>query len=261
MFLGEDGDGVGSNLVGDVTVGGDAVGSDHDGTNLALLHHGPGHVVRNHRGRDAVFHQFPRSEPRALQEGARFVRVNVNLLALLDRRPDHAQRGAISRGGERARIAVGKHSALGRHESGAMASHGLVGGNILGVHVLRFFDQRLLDLWDRANADALKLLLHAADRPEKIYSRGPRLADYIASLIEVTLEIASGFGLRIFHSQRNAHCRGHADGGRSTHDHGANDVGDLLMRRAGNVGLFRRQLRLINEAYAPVSPFEGLNHK
>ena len=62
MFFGQDGDRVGADFVGHVSVGGDAVGSDDDGSDFALAHHGTGHAVGNHCGRDSVFHQFPRGE-------------------------------------------------------------------------------------------------------------------------------------------------------------------------------------------------------
>ena len=145
----------------------------------------PGHVVGDDRRRDAVFHQLPGRKPRALQERPGFVGVDVNLLALLDRRADHAQRRAVPGRSQRAGIAVRKHSAFARHQRCAVASHGLVGGDIFGVHALRFFDEVLLDLRDGTNAHALELLLHAADGPEQIDRRRPSLADYVAGLVEV----------------------------------------------------------------------------
>ena len=70
----------------------------------------------------------------------------MNFLALFNGRADHAERGSVSGSGERAGIAVGEHSAGAGHERSAVAAHRLVGGNIFGVHALRFFDQILFDL-------------------------------------------------------------------------------------------------------------------
>ena len=157
VLFGEDGYGVGADFVGHVSVGGDAVGAYYDGSDFALLHHGSGHVVGDDGGGDAVFHQFPGGEARALQKGARLVGVDVNLLACFDGRADHAERGAVAGGGERSGIAVGEHAAAGRHERCAVASHGLIGGDVFGVHALGFFDELLLDLRDGANAEAFRI--------------------------------------------------------------------------------------------------------
>ena len=74
-------------------------------------------------------------------------------------------------------------------------------------------------------------------------------------LVEVTFQVTGGFSFGILHAQRDAHGRGHADGGRAAHHHGANDVGNLLVRLADDVGFLRGQLRLVDEADALVGPF------
>jgi hypothetical protein len=196
-----------------------------------------------------------------LQKRSSLVGVDVNFLALLDRGADHSQRRAISRGSESTGVAVGKDSAFGGHKRGAMASHGLIGGNVFGVHALRLFDEALLDVRNGTNAHALELLLHAPDGPEKIDRGRTRFADDLADLVEVALQIANRFGFRIVHAERDAHGRGDADRRRPAYHHIADDVGHLLMRLAGDVGFFGGQLRLIEEAYAVVGPFESLDHK
>ena len=199
-------------------------------------------------------------ETRALQKRSSLVGVDVNLLALLDGGADHTQRGAVSGSGQRPGVAVGEDSAFGGHERGAVASHGLVGGDVFGVHALRFLDKPLLDVRNGTDADALELLLHAADGPEKIDRRRPGFADEVADLIEVALKVAGRFGFGIVHAEGNAHGGSHADGGRAAHHHIADHIGYLLMRLAGDVGFFGGQLRLIEEANALVGPFEGLDH-
>src|SRR6266851_2477852 len=103
-----------------VEIGGDAVGSDDDGSDLALPHHRAGHVVGDHGGRNAIFHQLPRSKPRTLQEWTSFVGEDVNLLALLNRGTNHAERGAIARRSQRSGVAVSEHSPFAGHERGAV---------------------------------------------------------------------------------------------------------------------------------------------
>ena len=94
----------------------------------------------NNGGGNAVLHQLPRSQAGALQERPRLVGIDVNLLALLNGRANYAQRSAVSGCGQGARVAVGEDSALARHERGSVASHGLVGGDVFGVHALGLFD-------------------------------------------------------------------------------------------------------------------------
>ena len=62
MFFCEDGNCIRADLVGDVAVGRDAVGTDNNRPDLAFAHHGAGHVVGDHSGQDAVFHQLPGGE-------------------------------------------------------------------------------------------------------------------------------------------------------------------------------------------------------
>ena len=104
------------------------------------------------------------------------------------------------------------------------------------------------------------LFLHASDRPEKIDRRRPVLPMRSQIWSKSRFEITVGFGLGIVHAQRDAHGCGHADRRCPAHHHVADDVGDLLMRLAGHVDFFGGQLRLVDEAYAVVGPFESLNH-
>src|SRR5215470_2694618 len=104
-----------------------------------------------------------------------------------------------------------------------MASHGLVRSNVLGVDALRFFDQRLLDLRNRTDAQRFKLFLHAADRPEEIDRGRTRLANGFTDLVEVVLEVSAIFRLGVFYAERNAHSGCDANGGSATDHHIADD--------------------------------------
>src|SRR6185312_2834445 len=69
-----------TDFVGDIAISGNAVGADDYGANLALLHHGSGHVVGDYRCGNTILGQLPGGEARTLQEGTCFVGENVNLL-------------------------------------------------------------------------------------------------------------------------------------------------------------------------------------
>src|SRR5215467_5794280 len=155
---------------------------------------------------------------------------------------------------------MSENCAFARHERRAVASHGLIGGDVFGMHALRFFDEISLDLRNWTYADTLKLFLHPLNRPEEIHCCGARLTDQIADRVEVALEIAGRFGFGVIDAKRDAHTRRYANRGRSTHHHIADHVGYLLIRLAGHINFFSRQLRLVDEANAFVSPFESLNH-
>src|SRR5207244_2092716 len=90
VFLGKNGDGVSTDLIGDVAIGGDAVRADDHRADLAEAHHRASHVVGNNGGRDAVMLEFPGGEARALQEGTGLVRVNIELAASSDGGADDA---------------------------------------------------------------------------------------------------------------------------------------------------------------------------
>ena len=115
VLLGQNSDRIGADLVGHVAVGGDAVCAHDHGLDAALTHEAGGHVVAEDGGGNAVGHQLPGGEARALQEGTGFVGEDVNLLAALDGSADHAQGCPVAAGGEGSGVAVGEHAAFVGH--------------------------------------------------------------------------------------------------------------------------------------------------
>ena len=73
-----------------------------------------------------------------MQKRPRLVRVDVDALALLDRRADDAQRGPIAAGGESAGVAVGQYAAFVGQQGAAKRAHRLAGGDVFVVHGVRF---------------------------------------------------------------------------------------------------------------------------
>ena len=83
VLFGQHSNGVGANFVGDITVSSNAISAQTIKLDLAFASLSRRHVVRDDRGRDAVFHQFPCGQTRTLQEWSCLVGVDVNLLVSL----------------------------------------------------------------------------------------------------------------------------------------------------------------------------------
>ena len=79
-----------ADLVGDIAIGGNAIGADDDAVDFAAAHQMARHVVGDQRHRDTVLHQFPGGEPRALQEWPCLVGEHADFLARL-RRPSESR--------------------------------------------------------------------------------------------------------------------------------------------------------------------------
>ena len=104
----KDGDARGANFVGDVAVGGNAVAADEDGVDPAVLHDGGCHVVADECDVHAGGAEFVCGEARTLEEGARFVGVDFEVVAFLVAEVHDGGCRAVFGGGELSRVAVGE---------------------------------------------------------------------------------------------------------------------------------------------------------
>ncbi len=128
----EHGDHIGADLVGDIAVGGYPVGADDDRIDLAAGHQVTGHAVGDQCHRDAILREFPRGQPRALQERARFARDDGHALARRHRGADHAERGSVPGGRERPGVAMGQHPRPVVDQRRPVRAHRPVRRNVLG---------------------------------------------------------------------------------------------------------------------------------
>jgi hypothetical protein len=263
VFPGEDGDVIGADLVGDVSVGGDAVGADDDGLDLALAHEAGGHVVAEHGGGDAVVHQLPRSETRALEEGAGFVGVDVDIVAALDGGADDAEGAAVAAGGECSGIAVSEHGAGFGHEARAVRAHGAAGGDVFVIHAAGFGDEAGADAVETFafRLERVVVAAHAVNSPEEIDGGGAGRGEGLGDDLEVGVESGNRGGGALLDADGDAHGSADADGGRSANDHGGDDVGDIVIGGCEDVDFFQRQAGLVEKADAFGGPFEGGNHR
>ena len=262
VFAGEHGDAVGSDLVGDVAVGGDAIGADNDGMYFALAHEAGGHVVAEDGGGDPIGHQFPGGEARALKERACFVGEDMNPFAALDGGANDSKCGPVAAGGERSGVAMGEHSSLLGHQVCAKGAHGATGGDVFVVHGASFGFESGADGGHRCVLllQLSKDAFHAVDGPEEIDGCGACAGQQIAACAEGNGELGRSGSGGGFGGERQAHGCADADGWCTAHDHGGDDVGDILVGGGEDVGFFKWQSGLIEEPDAVLGPFKGGNH-
>ena len=116
VVFGEDGDAGGADLVGDVAVGGDTVAANEYGVDPAVFHDGGCHVVAYQGDVHAGGTEFVGGETCALQEGARFVGVDFEVVAFFVSEVHDGGCGAVFGGGELSGVAVGEESIAGLYE-------------------------------------------------------------------------------------------------------------------------------------------------
>ncbi len=108
MLLCQNGNGIGSDFIGKIAVGGDAVGAQNDAINPPLLHQETGGVIANKSDLNSFLHQFPTSQSRPLQERTGFIGEDLNSLSGVAGGIYDGQRCAASSGSEGAGVAVGQ---------------------------------------------------------------------------------------------------------------------------------------------------------
>ena len=108
VVFGEDGDAGGADFVGDIAVGGDAVAADEYGVDPAVFHDGGCHVVTDECDIHAGSTEFVCGEACALEEGARFVGVDFEVVAFLMAEVHDCGCRTVFGGGELSRVAVGE---------------------------------------------------------------------------------------------------------------------------------------------------------
>ncbi len=226
-------DGVRADLVRDVAVRGDAIGADHDEIHVAAAHQRTGHAVGDDGRRHAVAHQLPRGEPRALQERPRLVGKHLGHLALLGGRANHAERGAVSSGRERARVAVGQNPRVRGHDSGAELPHRPAARDVLVVNGLRLaFEARLqlVDRFARSRTLSPNARFIRSIAQNRLTAVGRVAAISSHSLLNSTANCLVPWRLAAAHAERDPHRGGHADRRRAANDHRLDRAGDFAVR-------------------------------
>ena len=207
MLARENGNAVGANLVGSISVGGYAVSTDDYGLNPALAHEVGGHVVAENGRRNVVLHQLPGCKAGTLQIGTRLIGEDVDLMATLHRGTDHAQRRAIAARGESTGIAMGEDSALLREQVSSERAQLLTGGDVFVIHLPRECDHLLLNLRDRSisRGELVVEVTDFANAPEKVDGGGAGARQGVADDGDFCCEIRQIGSVRAVNADRYAH--------------------------------------------------------
>ena len=116
---GQHGQGIGAHLVRHVAVRGDPVGAHHDAVDEAARHQRARRRVGHHAVRDAGLAQLPGGQAGALEQRTRLVHPDLGEPAALPGRAQHAARGPVAAGGERAGVAVRERARAALEQLGA----------------------------------------------------------------------------------------------------------------------------------------------
>ena len=140
-----------------------------------------------------------------------------------------------------------------------MAAHGPVACDVFVQNLQCFADEAFPDFVQRNALLAQPAVQrpHAVDRPEEIHGCRPCCRQRLADLVQLGIDVfVSGFQ----HADRNAHRRRAADRRCAANDHVLDRYRYFSVVPASHVGLFRRQLCLVDHHDAGRRPFDSLHH-
>src|SRR5882724_11245629 len=253
---------IGSDLIGDVSICGDAIRPNDHAIDFARLQEVPGHAIGDQRNRNVLLRKLPGRQPRALKERPGLIGVDSYLFAGFDRRVNNSKRRSKPCSSKGAGVAMSQNSRVVGNELGAEASHSVVALDILAMNIERLADELLSYLVDRSSLTTavLESPSHPFDRPEQIHRRRPGYQQPLANAMKVSVEFVQRRGIRVLHSKGNAHRGGHTDGGRASDDHVFDCPCYFVVSLEDRIQLVGWKPPLINHYDAFVGPLDGSNH-
>ena len=258
VFFGEDGQGVGANLVGSVAVGGNAVGAGDDAGNLALPHQDAGGGIGHQRGRNAQLLELPGGEAGALQPGAGFGVIDGEPAAGFPAGADDAQSGAVSGCGQRAGVAVGEDApAVGGQQGAPVFADAAVDSLVLLLNPAGFGFQAGVDA--AGVGFGLGHAEHPAHGPAQVDGGRAGGGDVGAGLPQSADEVVALPGLQLGGGQYHRVGGGNADGRGAADAHlGNGGGGGAVVGNADDAALVGQQ-RLVEQLQAAAGPVDGAN--
>ena len=186
VVFGEDGDAGGADLVGNVAVCGDAVTADEYGVDPAVFHDGGRHVVAYQGDVHAGGAEFVGCETCALQEGARFVGVDFEVVAFFVSEVHDGGCGAVFGGGKLSGVAVGEESVSGFYEGECVLAYFFADVDVLLLDAEGFVTQECADLGDGFALCSLNDFFHAVQRPREVDGGGAGGVEVVGGCVEAT---------------------------------------------------------------------------
>ncbi len=244
---------VGADLVGDVAVGGGAVGAHDDAVDETRLHHVTDHVVGDQGRGDVLFLELPRRQARALEIRPRFAAVDADALVGFDGGAHDAERGAVSGRREGAGIAVREDRRAVLDERRAVRAEGAIGGDVLVVDGAGLALQHQPQGLDVARVVLRVDAPHALDGPEEIHGRRSGCREGAADLVELAAEL---FALQPAHTERDAHGGRDADGRRAADHHVFDRARDLTIVAVDAIDFTHGQQTLIDHDDSTARPLD-----
>lgn len=217
VVFGEDGDARCADLVGDVAVGGDTIAADEDAVDPAVLHDGCCHVVADEGDIHACSAEFICGETCALQEGARLVGVDFEVVAFLMTEIHDGGCCAVFGCGELARVAVCEEAVAGLYEGERMLSYFFADFDVFLLDAQGFVTEKAADLGDGFALCIFDDVLHAVQRPREIDSSGAGGVEVVGSFVKLAREFAVVIGVNLERGEVDADRGGIPNGGGAAH--------------------------------------------
>lgn len=217
VVLGEDGDAGGADLVRNVTVCSHAVAADKDGVNPAVLHDGCCHVVADECDVHAGSAEFICGETCALQEGARLVGVDFEVVACFMTEIHDGGCCAVFGCGELARVAVCEEAVAGLYEGERMLAYFFADFDVFLLDAQGFVTEKAADLGDGFVLCIFDDVLHAVQRPREIDGGGAGGVEVVGGGVEAARKFVIVVGVDLKCGKVDANGSGVADGGGAAH--------------------------------------------
>ena len=217
VVFGEDGDARGSDFVGDVAVGGDAVTADEDGIDPAILHDGGCHVVADESDVHAGRTEFIRGEARTLEQGACLVGKDAEVVAFFVSKVHDSGGRAVFGGGELPCVAVGEESVAGLYEGERVLAYFFADVDVLLFDAESFIAKEAADFGDGFPLVVSHDALHTVQRPREIDSSGTGGVQVFGRRVKAAREFAVVVGVYLKCGEVDADGSGVADGRCTAH--------------------------------------------
>lgn len=240
MVVGQNGEHIGADFVGRVSICGDAVGPGDDEVDFPGSEKAGGGGIGDGVEGDAVFEEFPGGELEALLAGAGFAGVDVLDLALGMGGADDAKSSTVTRSSEGASVADGQDGRAFGDEGCTVVADFEVHGEVFGIDLLGFGEDGLGALVGEVG--------DAVEGPEEVDGGGAAGGEALVGFVKV----CAGLG-----GECHAVGGGNADGRGSTDGHVADGVADRFPGGEFEPRFVLGKFALVEKKEVALLPFEA----